>query len=89
MPFRLSNGVHFKLDALVLLNATNDLEQIAGVGVAGWSEHTHQALGGLVRESAKLFEPHGGIDVVAQHDLARVDIPGQQAVDALPLATLL
>ena len=66
----------------MLLNATDDLEQIAGVGVAGWSEHAHQTLGDLFVSVPSILEPHGGIDVVAQHDLARVDIPGQQTLDA-------
>ena len=47
---RLSNGVHFELDALVLLNAADDLEKIAGVGIAVRSEHAHETLGRFVRQ---------------------------------------
>ena len=47
---QLSESLHFELDALVLLNATDDFEEVAGVGVASRSEHAHQALGRLVRE---------------------------------------
>ena len=36
---RLSNGFYFELDALVLLNATDDIEEVAGVGIPVWPEH--------------------------------------------------
>ena len=49
---RLSNGAHFELHALVLLNAADDLEQVASVGIPVRPEHAHQTLGLLVRESA-------------------------------------
>jgi len=73
----------------MLLNATDDLEQVAGAGIAGRSEHAHQALGRLVREGAHLLEPGGGVDVVAQYDLARIHVSCKQALDTFlqqPLA---
>ena len=66
----------------MLLNAADDLEQVASVGIASRPEHSHEALGRLVGKGAKLLEPHGGVDVVTQHDLARIDVPGKQAFDA-------
>ena len=38
---RLSNGVHFELNALVLLDAADYLKQVAGIGITGRSEHSH------------------------------------------------
>ena len=78
----LTNGVHFELDALVLLDPADDLEQVAGVRIARRSEHAHQTLGRLVREGAKLLEPDCGVDVVTQYDLAGIDVPCKQALDA-------
>ena len=79
---RLPNCLYFKLDAFVLLDAADDFEQVSSVGIASRPEHSHEALGRLVGKGAKLLEPHGGVDVVTQHDLARIDIPGKQTFDA-------
>ena len=35
-----------------------------------------------VREGAQFLEPDGGVDVVAQHDLARIHVSCKQALDA-------
>ena len=40
-------AVPFKMNTLVLPDLTDDLEEIAGVGVTGLPEHTHYTLGGL------------------------------------------
>ncbi len=66
----------------MLLNPADYLEQVASVGIAGRSEHPHEAIGRLFGKGGKLLEPHGGVDVVAQYDLARFDISGKQAFDA-------
>ena len=62
---RLSNGLYLELHTFVLLDATDDLKEVAGVGIPGWSEHAHEALGRSVREGAELSEPDGGVDLVA------------------------
>ncbi len=80
--FRLSNGADSELRAFALLNAADDLEQVAGVGNAGRSENPHQALGRLARQRSQLLESHGRVDVVTQHDLARVDVAGKKTLDA-------
>ena len=66
----------------MLLNAADDIEEIAGVGIPVWPEHTHEALGRLVGKGAKLLETNGCVDVVPKYDLARVDVSGKQAIDA-------
>lgn len=38
------------------LNAADDLEQVAGAGIAGRPEHAHQTLGRPVREGAQFLE---------------------------------
>ena len=88
-PCRRTNRLHFDLPALMSLNAADDLEQVADVGIAGRSEHAHQTLGRLVREGVQLPEPDGGVDVTAQHNLARIHVSCQQALDAFLTATLL
>lgn len=60
-PCRLTNSPRFELHALMLLNAADDLEQVACVGIAGRSEHAHQALGRPVREGAQFLESDGGV----------------------------
>ena len=67
---------------LVLLDTADDLEEVPGVRIAGRSEHAHDTLRRFVSEGAELSEPEGGVDVVAQHDLASVDIPGKRVLDA-------
>lgn len=52
---RLSDGVHFELHTLVLLDAADDLEQVVGVGIASRSEHAHETLGPLVRQRGGVF----------------------------------
>ena len=71
--FRLSNGPHFELDALVLLDAADDLEEVAGVRIASRSEHAHETVGRLIGDGGKLLEPDGGVDIAAQLDLADID----------------
>ena len=66
----------------MILNAADNLEEIAGVGIAGRPEHAHETLRRLVRQRAKLLEPDCGVDIVTQYDLARIDITGKQAFDA-------
>ncbi len=49
----LSDCVHFELEALVSLDAADDLEQVARVGVAARAQHAHEALGLLVCQFAE------------------------------------
>ena len=86
---RLSNGFYFELDAFVLLNAADNLKEVARVGVARRPEHAHQTLGRLVREGAKLLEPDGSVYVVTQYDLASINISGKAGIRRLLSTTLL
>ncbi len=66
----------------MLLDAADDLKQVASVGIASRPEHAHEALGRLVGKGPKLLESHGGVDIVSKQYLARLDIPGKQTFDA-------
>ena len=72
----LADCLDFEADAFVLLNVADDLEQVAGLGVARRSEHSHEALGLFAGEGCELLESDGGVDVVAQEDLAGVGVSG-------------
>ncbi len=57
------------MQALAFQQASDDLEQVASLGVPVGAEHAHEALGRLVGEVAKLLEADCGVDVVAQDRL--------------------
>ena len=68
---------------MVLLNAADDVKQVAGLGIAIRPEHAHEAFGRLVGEGTQFFEPNGRVDVVPEYDLACVDVSGKQEIDTL------
>ncbi len=49
----LTDCLHFEQETLVSLDAAEDLEQVAGVGVAARAQHAHEALGLLVCQFAE------------------------------------
>ncbi len=49
----LSDCLHFELEAVVSLDAADDLEQVARVGVTARAQHAHEALGLLVCQFAE------------------------------------
>ena len=70
------------MQALSTLEVTNDLEEIAGLRIAGWTEHPHEALRRPFRTAAQLLEPDRRVDVVAKDRLARIEISGEEGFDA-------
>ena len=73
----LPNSVYFKLDALVLLNAADDVKQVAGLGIAIRPEHAHEAFGRLVGEGTQFFEADGRVDVVPEYDLVCIKVSSE------------
>ena len=78
-----------KAHAFSALQVSDDIEQVARLGISLWPEHSHEALRRDARQLAKALKSHRAVDVVAQQRLARVDVTGEQAVDGflqLPLS---
>ena len=71
----LPNSLHFEVKPFSLLETVNDLEQVASLWIAVWTEHAHQALGRLLSQPTELLKPDRGVDVVAQDRLAGIHIP--------------
>ena len=76
------------MDPFVLLHTAYYLEEVAGLGIAIRSEHAHEALWRLVSKSAKLLEANSCVYVVAQYDLASIDVSRKQTLDAFFQQTL-
>ena len=74
--------LYFELDALMLLNAADDVEQVSGVGIPVWPEHAHEALLRPISMGSELLETDGRVDVERQYDLARIDVSEKQKLDA-------
>jgi hypothetical protein len=49
------------------LEVVDDLEEIAGLRVAAWTEHAHQALGRPFCSATQLLEPNRRVDIVAKY----------------------
>ena len=73
---RLSSGVDPQVKPLAFLEVADDFKQVPGLRIAVGAEHTHQALGRLRSQPAKLLKADGGVDVVAQYRLAGVHLAG-------------
>jgi hypothetical protein len=56
------------------LEVLDDLEEIASLRVAAWTEHTHQALGRPFCSATELLEPNRRVDVIAKYRLTGVEI---------------
>ena len=72
---------HLELQTFGALQVADDFEEVARLWVALRAEHTHQALRRPTRQATQLLESDGGIDVVAQYRLARVEVSDQQTLD--------
>jgi hypothetical protein len=66
----------------MLLKVVHDFKQIAGVWVALWAKHPHQALGGMPCCVSQFLKADGSIDVVTKHSFAGIHVSSQQALDA-------
>ena len=76
----MGNG---KPDALGTLQHLNDREEALRRRVAAWPEHALETFGGKARRFRQAVEGDAGVDVVAQHGLAGVEVAGEQFVDRL------
>ena len=70
------------MQSLSSLEMVDDLQEIAGLRVAAWTEHAHQALGRPFCSATQLLEPNRRVDIVAKYCLPGVEIPGEKAFDA-------
>src|SRR2546427_1863708 len=55
-----------EVQSLGSLEMVDDLEEIAGLRVAAWTEHAHQALGRPFCSATQLLEPNRRVDIVAE-----------------------
>ena len=62
------------MDALAFLEARNNGEQVASLRIPVRAEHPYKALRRLADTGCQPFEAYGGIDVVAEEDLARSNV---------------
>src|SRR5437016_14516898 len=58
-----------EVQSLCSLEVVDDLEEIAGLRVAAWTEHAHQALGRPFCPATQLLEPNRRVDIVAKYCL--------------------
>jgi hypothetical protein len=74
-------GTDFEMDAFGTLQVADDFEKIFGLGVAGWPEHAHEAFGRTIGGVAEFGEANGGVDEIAEDELAGFDIAGEEIVE--------
>jgi hypothetical protein len=77
----VTHGCDGEAEAFSLLKVSQDFEEVAGLRVAARAEHAHQALRRLVDGGGKFVEALRGVDLVAQHRLAGVDVAGEERGD--------
>ena len=77
----VTHGCDGEAEAFSLLKVSQDFEEVAGLRVAARAEHAHQALRRLVDGGGEFLEALRGVDVVAQHRLAGIDVAREERVD--------
>ena len=70
----VTHGGDGEAEAFLLLKVSPDFEEVAGLRVAARAEHAHQARRRLVDGGGEFLEALLGVDGVAQHRLADVDV---------------
>ena len=58
----------------MILKAANELERVAGLRIAVWAEHAHQALRRFGGQATQLLKANSRVGVVAKDRLAGIQI---------------
>jgi hypothetical protein len=62
----------------------NYLEQIPGLRIAAWTQHSHQAFRRPFGSKAQFLESDRRVDVVTQDRLSRIEVARQKTFDSFP-----
>jgi len=66
--------MYFEPHFFLVLQKADDLEEVPSLRISGRAEHPHQALRRVVSALRQFVKAHCGVNVVAQHGLARLDV---------------
>src|SRR5262249_11639325 len=78
-----SSARRVKPHASPLLQITDHVEQILGLGIPARAEHPDQALGRGACRRPELLKSDGRLDVIAQDNFTGIEIPAQHRINAL------